>query len=914
MTNNTNTLQENPTTSDADHIKKYNSATFTQYTHEKLTKLKDYSGDLLILPDTKSYLPIPNCLLGYITTNSKLSDADKLIFLHKYAISFFERRNNKERTIASSLQRTADKLNISKAQVISSQKKLEHRGLFTIKRQKNGYNQNKPNLITPLIPDDLFTSLNKSNNRIGVDDSFNKQESNLDHLERTKQFINFNYGILKFILEHDDLASSCKILAIDLFTMWYKYHLSSNNNSDFRFLVNYKQLNSRHDCSLKSTASKLMKLEEQGIIFKKQIFAKNGEERNARHDKSIWEIVFNFPKWYKDMQAPNQLHTDTLYNKTIEDELFKSDEQGREFYSTHSEEVNNLESILHNNSGAIDELIDKLSEFKKSFKQNITSCSNSSDNFHNKNGQKTGSNSSLENDFTDNLDIASNTDESAVCYKNDPGTSKNIPHNNRDILIKIFKSNLRNSAKVIFNKFLDKIGLGSNSTRQDNSKNNKDFSITKELVRRKLKNIPQDKADKARKYAYSLFSKKIPTGYAATLDKHELTKQFIIHVATWKPSKLGKLARTQEIDAALSFAWKSIANGTWQAPLEYAKAKILDYELQSYRDKYSHLGVLSPELKTLEIETDKLFSGYSNLTTRIQEEASYGQLDHYKAEKVNPFDNGIGHDNDAIIPQLDIYPAESSSNATKLNPLSKLNTLKTLEQGILDEKIIENNASTDYAICHMTSIPSMPKAALDAGESSCTNGFNKYYSLGGVEGEGNVDNIDKLAITAMGDLPLLVEDEPLSYFGKLERVVVEDNGDIHVLFDADSSSRFKLLQTQHKYLDQIQDESIISILEKSNKLISNISDKDIISKQATELVNIKHDCVNMNENNIGQSNKMANFTEMDISHLNEENRLYRIYGADTDKLALEGINNKTSFTLLKEMGLRDDGKLEVVFG
>lgn len=426
MTDNTNILQENSTTSDIYYIKRYNSATFTQYTPDKLIKLRDYSGSLLNLPNTNSYLPIPNCLLEYITTNSKLSDADKLIFLHKYAISFFEMRNNKERTIASSLQRTANKLNISKAQVISSQKKLEQLGLFTIKRQKNKYNQSKPNLITPLIPDDLFVLLNKSDNRIGVDDNFNKQESNLDHLERTKQFINFNYGILKFILEYDDLSSSCKIMAIDLFTMWYKYHLSVNNNSCFRFLVNYRQLNSRHSCSLKSIASKLMRLEEQSIISKKQIFAKNGEERNARHDKSIWEITFNFPNWYKDMQALSQLHTDTLYNKTIENELFKSNEQDGGLYSIHSEEVNNLESILHNNSGVIDELIGKLSEFKKSFKQNITSCSNSLDNFHNKNEQKTDSNSSLEDDSINNLDIAANTDESAVCYKNDPGTSKNI--------------------------------------------------------------------------------------------------------------------------------------------------------------------------------------------------------------------------------------------------------------------------------------------------------------------------------------------------------------------------------------------------------------------------------------------------------------------------------------------------------
>ena len=860
------------------------------------------------LVDTNSYLPIPNCLLEYITTNSKLSDADKLIFLHKYAISFFELRNNKERTIASSLQRTSNKLNISKSKVISSQKKLEQLSLFSIKRQKNKYNQNKPNLITPLIPDEIFVLLNKSKNKIGVDDNFNKRESNLDYIERTKQFINFNYGIFKFILEHDSLAASCKILAIDLFTMWYKYHLSCNNMSRFRFLVNYKQLTSRHNCSLKSISSKVIRLEEKGIISKKQIFARNGEERNARHDKSIWEITFNFPKWYKDMQAPNQLHTDTLYNDVIEDELFKSDKRDIELYSKYPEEINNSENILHNSSDVIDELIEKLNEFKK----NITSCSNSSDNFHNKNQQKTDGNSSVEDDSINNLDIATKAHESEVCYKNDPGLSKNKPHNNRDIIIKIFKSNLRDSSKVIFNKFLDKIGLSSSSTKQNKSKSNKDFSIPKELVRRKLKNIPQDKADKARKYAYSLFSKRIPTGYASTLDKHELAKQFIIHAATWKPTKLGNLTREHEIDAALSFAWKSVTDGTWQSPLEYAKAKILDYEFLSYRDKYKHSGILSPQLKALEIETDKLFVGYSNLATKIKEEvakeASYLQLEHYKPERVNPFDNRIGNENDAMIHQFDLYPATSSDDTTTPSRLlSELNTCVNLEQEILDD----NSASTDSVISHITS---MPKSALDAAESNHLNGFTNSSGLGDVDDEGNVDNIDELSVTAMDNLPLLVEEDPLSYFGKLERVVVENNGDIHVLFGASTSNRFKSLQAQYKYQHQIPDESIASILKRSNILISNISDIEINFNKETELVNINNDYANMNTSNIGQRNKMTNFTELDVSHLNEENRLYRIYGTDTEKLALEGINNKTFFTTLKEMGLRDDGKLEVVFG
>ena len=171
-------------------------------------------------------------------------------------------------------------------------------------------------------------------------------------------------------------------------------------------------------------------------------------------------------------------------------------------------------------------------------------------------------------------------------------------------IIKTFNSNLRGKPKVIFNNFLNKIGLPS-ELKPENKKN-ESFSIPKELIRRKLRAIPKEKADKARKYAYALTSKKLAKGYAASLSKHELAKQLIFHISSWRPTKFGNLTREQEIDTALSVAWKSITDGRWQAPLEYAKSEVMNYEFINYRDKYRNNGVLSPELKTLEIETENI--------------------------------------------------------------------------------------------------------------------------------------------------------------------------------------------------------------------------------------------------------------------------------------------------------------------
>ena len=208
---------------------------------------------------------------------------------------------------------------------------------------------------------------------------------------------------------------------------------------------------------------------------------------------------------------------------------------------------------------------------------------------------------------------------------------------NKDSLLKIkdLKSNLGAKPKVIFNNFLKKLKIGdniddisSNKQKGNNYKNDK-FNICSELIRNKLKELPKDKADKARKFAYSLLSKKLAKGYAASLSKGELAKQLIHHAATWKPTKLGSISREQEIDTALSVAWKSIIAGTWQPPLEWAKAEVLNYEYLLYLKKYQELGIISYEVRTLEIEVDKLLGGRCDLEGKIKSRA-ISEFDYVK--------------------------------------------------------------------------------------------------------------------------------------------------------------------------------------------------------------------------------------------------------------------------------------------
>ena len=64
-------------------------------------------------------------------------------------------------------------------------------------------------------------------------------------------------------------------------------------------------------------------------------------------------------------------------------------------------------------------------------------------------------------------------------------------------------------------------------------------------------------------------------------------------------------------------AWKKIVGGTWQVPLELAKAEILQYEFNAYRRKYQESGVLSHESKALESDVNSLLGGWCDLTGKI---------------------------------------------------------------------------------------------------------------------------------------------------------------------------------------------------------------------------------------------------------------------------------------------------------
>jgi hypothetical protein len=196
--------------------------------------------------------------------------------------------------------------------------------------------------------------------------------------------------------------------------------------------------------------------------------------------------------------------------------------------------------------------------------------------------------------------------------KSDRGYNKNKLHNIKDIILNI-ESNISYKFRKYFTKFLGTI----NFNRYNKSTKN-DFSISREIMNNKMKELSKENLDKVRRYAGYIVNNKIAIGYAKSLTKNELSKQLIFHISSWKPSKLKVLSRQKEIDIALSVAWSIIIKGKWKMPIEYAKSEIMEYEFLEHKKKYRQIGAISPEIENLEVELNKMLGKFTDLSKEIK--------------------------------------------------------------------------------------------------------------------------------------------------------------------------------------------------------------------------------------------------------------------------------------------------------
>ena len=631
------------------------------------------------LTETKSYTPITGCVLEHVITTPNLTNCEKLYYLLADSLALISKNKGYSRYCALPSEDWAKYLGCSRSLVFTMQQSLVKKGYFIINKDFDEIGRNNRNLITPTLPTSVFNRLNeKSLDRAGDHVPYNPLiECKRSYLDRTKLFIRLNYDLLKLISSNEHANSRQKVMWLGFYTSYYKNYMlltkkgfglgrySYSDDSSFSFITSYKELAELHSCNTKYISKTIRALEKLGFIKTKNIYIRKKGDGNSsddykmqeRQDKSLWKITLALPTEcilelekikdrsnlkLKDVQNELAVAENNVDPKLIEDCLILGGikfnlnlEQSSllrsliDVDSNHSclggDNINyecNIEaaSSLHlpNNSSYIDSVMEELyvgNAGKLEGKSEDSSDLEESGKLLSSASETLSTSSSLE-EFDKKI-VKSDG------IKSDPHVAKSGLLLNKDLISKIkdIKSNLRSKPKVLFNDFLKRFSqdeLGEDvGNKKEEVVREKEFDVRSELIRAKLKMLPKDKADKARKFAYSLVSKGLANGYAASLSKHELAKQIIHHAATWKPTKLGSVSREKEIDTALSVAWKKIVSGTWQVPLELAKAEILQYEFNAYRRKYQESGVLSYEAKALESDVNNLLGGWCNLTGKI---------------------------------------------------------------------------------------------------------------------------------------------------------------------------------------------------------------------------------------------------------------------------------------------------------
>ena len=690
-------------------VDKHLSFNFHDYTNSNLTKF-------LSLTETKSYTPITGCVLEHILTTTNLTSYEKLYYLLTDSLSLISKNRGESRSCALPSEDWAEYLGCSRSLVFTMQQSLVKKGYFIINKDFDEIGRNKRNLITPTLPTSVFNHLNeKYPDRVGDHTPYNCfVECKRSYLDRTKLFIKLNYNLLKIINSNKYTNPRQKVMWLDFYTRCYKNYMlqdredfnlgkySYNDDAIFSFITSYRELADIYSCNTKHLSKSIRALEELGFIKTQNIYIRKKYGNNddcmvqERQDQSLWKITLSLPECciselkkvkdrsnlkLKDIKVEVSKIKNTFDSKLIEDCLIL----GGIKFNLNLEQSSLLKSIIesgiNDNDASLDgtnitsngilaivppilhapcdesyinSLMTEL-EIEKSGKlEDIDSLS--------KTAKTLPTSSSLE--------ILDDNREKSNGTKSDPHVAKSGLLLNKNLISKIkdIKSNLGASPKVLFNDFLKRFKDNDLVENEQNQKKDREFDIYSELIREKLKELPKDKADKARKFAYSLISQKLASGYAGGLNKHELAKQLIYHAATWKPTKLGSISREKEIDTALSVAWKAIVNGKWQAPLELSKALVLEYEFRHHKQKYQKSGVISHELKTLEIDTEKLLGKWCDLDGKIKASVTF-DFDQDKKSNGEPYKF-----DDYLLLQDGDQGRECISSISKISTLNIKNT------------------------------------------------------------------------------------------------------------------------------------------------------------------------------------------------------------------------------------------------
>jgi hypothetical protein len=157
----------------------------------------------------------------------------------------------------------------------------------------------------------------------------------------------------------------------------------------------------------------------------------------------------------------------------------------------------------------------------------------------------------------------------------------------KSILIKNNKQQTSKSPDVIDVIFETNKKIQESMHAQDSIANGPlNIDIVAEKNRRNIEKLAPSLVKKAVNFAKKLKRDKLCAPSLIDVDELELARQFIHHAANYKMTKLGCKTRDEEVEAALSFAWRAAKNGQWRCPVGWGQA--IDLHLEREKYMYEH--------------------------------------------------------------------------------------------------------------------------------------------------------------------------------------------------------------------------------------------------------------------------------------------------------------------------------------
>jgi len=305
--------------------------------------------------------------------------------------------------------------------------------------------------------------------------------------------------------------------------LYMRSSCSYQATGDWRSTITQDELCQMFKCS-QSTASKaLANLAERGFIAKDQSRVKDHTTGSNRRKKSIWFIEALFPA--SDMQTLLQQKTRSNLKHACE-------------YTA---------GLKH----AVDN-IDIIPSVKGEY-------SNRSGDYSPRSAVYSQSS------VTSIKDI---TTKSIFIKNNNQQTSQST-----DVINVIFETNKKAQESIPTQDLIATVPLT--------------VDIVAEKNRRNIEKLSPELVKKAVNFAKKLKRDKLCAQSLMDIDELELARQFIHHAANYKMTKLDCKTREEEVEAALSFAWKAAKSGQWRCPSGWGQAMDLHLEREKYL--YEHI-------------------------------------------------------------------------------------------------------------------------------------------------------------------------------------------------------------------------------------------------------------------------------------------------------------------------------------